>query len=153
MRKAAVIFGVVLCVVLVAGGAFYGGMTYERARQTNLQAQFFAERGLPQGGQMMLGGNFPEGFSPSGTPGAPEGQGFIGRGADGTIESLEGNTLQLSTGQGVTTVLLTDQTTISRFMTGERSDLQPGQRILVAGERDDSGKITATSIEILPAEP
>ncbi len=153
MRKVAVILGVVLCVLLVAGGSFYGGMTYERTRRTNLQAQFFTERGFPQGGQMVIGGVPPEGFGQSGTPNAPQGQGFVGRGANGTIESLEGDTLRLSTGQGTTTVLLTDQTVISRFVTGDRSDLQTGERILVVGERDDSGNITATSIQIMPTEP
>lgn len=153
MRKIALVVGAILVVLLVAGGSFYGGMTYERTRQTNLQAQFFAERGFPQGGQMILGGDFPEGSGPSGTPNAPQGQGFVGRGADGTIESLEGDTLQLNTGQGTTTVLFTDQTVISRFVTGERSDLQPGERILVVGERDDSGNVIATSIQLMPAEP
>lgn len=153
MRKLAVVLGAVLVLLLVGGGSFYGGMVFERSRQTNLQAQFFAGRGFSEGGQIPLGGIPSEGFGQFTGPNEPGGQGVIGRGANGTIESLEGDTLQLSTGQDVTTVLLTDQTVISRFVTGERSDLQPGERILVVGERDDSGKITATSIQILSDAP
>jgi len=153
MRKVAAILGAVLVVLLDGGGSFYGGMIFERTRQTDLQAQFFADRGFPEGGQMIPGGNPQEGFGQSGTPNVPQGQGIVGRGANGTIESLEGDTLTLSTAQDQTTVLLTDQTVINRFVAGERGDLQPGAQVTVLGERDDSGRITATTIQILSDAP
>ncbi|MCJ7543799.1 MAG: DUF5666 domain-containing protein [Phycisphaerae bacterium] len=153
MRRLAVVLGAVLVVLLVGGGSFYGGMVFERSRQTNLQAQFFAGRGFSEGGQIPLGGIPPEGFGQFTGPNESGGQGVIGRGANGTIESLEGDTLTLSTAQDQTTVLLTDQTVINRFVAGERGDLQPGAQVTVLGERDDSGRITATTIQILSDAP
>lgn len=154
MRKFSVILGAVFLVLLVAGGAFYGGMTYERSRRANLQARFFAERGSSPGGEQ--GFMAPFGPQEPGEPGGPNvepGRGFFGRGATGTVKSIEGDTLLLSTPQDVTTVILTDETVISRFVVGERNDLQPGQHLVVVGERDDDGKITARSIQILAEQP
>jgi hypothetical protein len=152
MRKLAVVLGAVLVVLLVGGGSFYGGMVFERSRQTNLQAQFFGGRGFSESGQILLVGTPPAGFGQPGNPNAAD-QGGPGRGASGTVESLEGDTLTLSTAQDQVTVLLTDQTVINRFVAGERADLQPGAQVTVLGERDDSGKITATTIQILSDAP
>jgi hypothetical protein len=152
MRKLAVVLGAVLVVLLVGGGSFYGGMVFEHSRQTNLQAQFFAGRGFSESGQLPFAGTPPAGFGLPGNPNAA-GQGGLGRGASGTVESLEGDTLTLSTAQDQTTVLLTDQTVINRFVAVERGDLQPGAQVTVLGERDDSGRITATTIQILSDAP
>ena len=153
MRKLAVVLGAVLVVLLVGGGSFYGGMVFERSRQTNLQAQFFGGRGFSDSGQLPFAGTPPAGFDQSGNPDAAGGQIGPGRGASGTVESLEGDTLTLNTAQDQTTVLLTDQTVINRFVAGERGDLQPGAQVTVLGERDDSGRITATTIQILSDAP
>ena len=102
---------------------------------------------------MPFAGTPPAGFDQSGNPDAAGGQIGPGRGASGTVESLEGDTLTLSTAQDQVTVLLTDQTVINRFVAGERADLQAGAQVTVLGERDDSGKITATTIQILSDAP
>ena len=60
----------------------------------------------------------------AGDQNASPGQGGFGRGAAGSVKSIEGDTLLLSTPQDVTTVILTEQTTIIRFVAGERDDLQ-----------------------------
>jgi RNase P/RNase MRP subunit p29 len=77
----------------------------------------------------------------------------VGRGANGTVESLEGDTLRLTTAEGEITVTLTDETVLTRTATAERADLQAGARVTVIGERDDSGDLTAAVIQILPDTP
>ncbi|MEW6567457.1 MAG: hypothetical protein AB1449_04690 [Chloroflexota bacterium] len=141
MRKPAVIFAAVGVVLVVAGGSFYGGIAFGRTRQANVQAQFLAERGFPQGGE------FGSGPVPFATPAAPGQAG--GRGANGTIKSFDGNTVLLSTAQDVTTVLLDSDTIILRQVAGTREDLQPGVRITVLGERDENEAVRATTIQIL----
>jgi len=154
MRRLAVILGGVLTVLVVAGGAFYGGMVYERSQRANLQARFFAERGGgPEGSEGFVFQGGPQGFGQPGAPNAVPGQGSFGRGAAGTVKSIEGDTLLVSTPQDVTTVILNDQTVIHRFVVGGREDLQTGQRVSVIGERAQDGTITATSIQILAEQP
>jgi hypothetical protein len=150
MSKWMLVVGAVVVVMLVGAGAFYGGMTYQRSRQANLQEQFFAERGGMPGGVLPsdgVGGGFAGGQFPSGNvPG-------MGRGAAGTVSSLEGETLLLTTNQETTTVLLTDATVVQRLVTGHRADLQPGQTVTVMGERDDQERLTAITIQILADQP
>jgi hypothetical protein len=155
MRKPVILLGAVLGVLVVAGGSFFGGMAFQRYRQTSVQQQFFADRGFGAGGQAPLfGSGGPQGeFVPFGDAGGAGGQAVTGRGANGTVGSLEGDTLQLTTAEGDITVTLTDETVLTRTATAERSDLQAGARVTVIGERDDSGDITAAVIQILPDTP
>ncbi len=156
MRKPAILLGVVLGVLVVAGGSFFGGMAFQRYRQTSVQQQFFADRGFGAGGQAPLfGSGGPQGeFVPFGDAGgAGGGQAVTERGANGTVESLEGDTLRLTTAEGEITVTLTDETVLTLTATGERSDLQAGARVTVIGQRDDSGDLTAAVIQILPDTP
>jgi hypothetical protein len=155
MRKPVIFLGAVLGVLVVAGGSFFGGMAFERNRRTNVQEQFFADRGFGAGGEAPLfGSGGPQGeFVPFGNVGGAGGQAAVGRGANGTVESLEGDTLQLTTAEGEITVTLTDETVLTLTATAERSDLQVGARVTVIGERDDSGDITAAVIQILPDTP
>lgn len=150
MSKWIWVVGAVVIVLAVGAGAFYGGTVYERTRQANLQAQFFAERGGNPGGFTPpegFTGQFPGGQSPSGA------QGQMFRGTSGTVSSLNGDTLVLTTDQETTTIVLTDDTVVERTVEATRSDLQPGQSVTVMGQRDDQGNLTATTIQILPSQP
>lgn len=150
MSKWVLVIGAVVIVLAVGAGAFYGGTVFERTRQANLQAQFFAERGGMPGGAMPSGGftgGFPSGQIPSGA------QPRMFRGASGTVSTLDGDTLVLTTDQETTTVLLTEETIVERTVEATRSDLQAGQSVTVMGERDDQGRLTATTIQILASQP
>ena len=67
----------------------------------------------------------------------------------GEVKSIEGNVLTVSTAQDVTTVNLSDTTQIVKSVEGTTSDLQPGVRVMVTGEQDNDGNITASQITIL----
>ncbi len=132
-KKVLLIIGSIVIVLAAAGGAFYGGMLYERQQAANLRAAFFADRG---------GGG---GFSFGGGNGAGNG---AGRGAVGQIKSIDGDTITLSTPQSEVKVTLNDTTLIQKTVAGGRTDLQVGERIVVRGERDSAGNVTATDIQI-----
>lgn len=142
MNKIWMIVIAVVLAIAVAGGSFYGGMAYQRNQANQVRANFLRARGLDTN---------------AGQNGANNGggtrQGFFGGGANGQVKSINGNVLTLSTAQNVTTVNLTNSTVIDKSVQGSTSDLQPGMRILVQGQRDSQGNITATQITILPSTP
>lgn len=93
-------------------------------------------------------GTYPQGNgSGSGFPGN-----FAGRGTFGTLKSLNGDTLTLTTVQGNdVTVNINDATAIQKTVSGTLSDLQPGQFVNVTGPQGADGNIAAGMISIQPA--
>jgi hypothetical protein len=72
-----------------------------------------------------------------------------GRGTTGQVKTIDGNVITLSTAQDITTVNLTNDTEIRMTVNGSSADLTPGLRIMVSGESDGEGTITADQITIL----
>lgn len=138
--------GVVILVLAVGGGSFYGGMLFEQSRAANIRNAFFANRGGGDGGNGAFGGGGNGNFGGGGGNGAFGGGG--GGRVFGQVKSIDGDTLVISTPQNVTTVHLTGTTTISKLVTGARTDLQPGETVNVRGQRETSGDITATDIQV-----
>lgn len=152
MDRAFAVVGGIIVVLVVGGGAFVGGMAFERSRGAGIRESFFAERGIGEPGDFREGQGGQRGFGGfrNEQNGGQFQEGGFGRGAFGEISSIEGDTLLLSTAQNVTTVILSDETTITQFVTGALDDLQPNQRITVIGQRNDDDEIVAVAIQILP---
>jgi hypothetical protein len=132
-RVLAVIGGVVLAAVLVAGG-FLAGVNLGKAQAQEEQAAFFRSRGVDPGAVAPGAG----GFGGRGGLGGGQGQraGAAGAGAAGTIDKIEGNTLTVTTNQGDTiTVQIADDTPVVKEVAESKSDLGVGMRVLVVGER------------------
>jgi Domain of unknown function (DUF5666) len=146
MKTVFMILGGIVLLGLVAAGGFWGGMTYQSNRVDQARANFEAARGQINRGQFP--GDVP-GFPQGGLPGG-QGAGFFGgRGTTGQVKTVEGNVMTISTPQDVITVNLSDSTQIEKSVAGTIADLEPGTRVLVAGERDADGNITASRITIL----
>jgi hypothetical protein len=131
--------GILLLVVLAAGGGFYAGtVTAQGARQGFNRGQFAAG----QGGQLQRADRTPQpGQQPGGTRMGP------GGGVMGTIKSVEGNTLVVTTSDGDTQVHVTDTTLIEKYTTVGVGDLSVGERVVVSGSQNDDGSVTARSIQ------
>jgi hypothetical protein len=132
--------GILLLVVLAAGGGFYAGTVtaQDRARQGFNRGQFAAgQAGQPQ--------------RPSRTPQPGQQQGGArsgpGGGVMGTIKSAEGNTLVVTTSDGDTQVHVTDTTLIEKYTAVGVGDLNVGERVVVSGSQNDDGSVTARSIQ------
>ena len=138
MKKTLTIIGMVVLVLVVAGGSFYGGIAYQRYQLTQTRAAFQSGRGLPGNGtnQGSTGGNLPGGFGGTVT---------------GQVKSFDGTTLQVSTARDVTTVHFDDSTRIEMGTTAQATDLQPGARVIIIGQRDSSGVLTASEVLIISA--
>ena len=73
-----------------------------------------------------------------------------GRGVGGAIESIEGNTLIVTTPRGPVTVTTGGDTTVRKIVDGSLEDLEKGAQIRVTGQRDEEGIVKATSITLIP---
>ena len=67
------------------------------------------------------------------------------------MKSLDGNTLTLVSGDTETVVTLSENTQIVKTTTGASTDLTAGLQVMVTGERDADGNVTATQVTILGA--
>ncbi len=120
--------------LLVAAGAFYGGMRFQGMRSSGTRANFFANRG--------------------GADGANFGGGGGGRRSNmGQIKSIEGNVIIVSTQQERLQVTVTDATKYQRLVDGKLDDLQVGANIIVRGESDANGVVNAVSIQLADSVP
>lgn len=139
-----IVIGLIAAVVLVAvaGGAFFGGTQYEKSYLTKNPQALFQQMAGTQGQD----GQFRR-FS--GTPPA-SGTGATvtrnGGGSVGTIQSIDGNKLVISTESGNLTVLTSDTTLIQKFDSVGVDKLQVGEQVTVSGSKNADGTITARSI-------
>jgi hypothetical protein len=148
-----IVLGAIL-VLVIAGASFYGGVVFGKNQTTASAAS------VPM--------NFPEGFQPPESAAAP-GDGtrpFGGRGQGGAagdfaapdgmtfgaIESIDGNTLTVTTQAGGTvTVQVTDTTLIEKNASVQVADLAAGDTVIVSGSDNSDGSVTARSVQVAPA--
>jgi hypothetical protein len=146
MKKILIIVGAILLAAAIAAGSFYGGMAYQTNRVNQVRTNFFNSRGLGDNGQLPGNG--------SGLPNGSQNQGFFGGGGTvGQVKTVEGNVMTVSTARNVTTVNLSDSTQIEKPTTGSVADLKPGVQVMITGQRDSNGEITASQITIMNNNP
>jgi hypothetical protein len=136
---------IVVAALVVGAAAGFGGYSMGKSAGTAqalaARQNFFAARGGGQGGA-------------AGTGNAAGGNGQaggLGRGNFGQIKQISGDTIDLSTATAVLKVKVTSQTQIEKQAQGTISDLQTGERITVSGSTGSDGVLTATRIQLLPA--
>jgi hypothetical protein len=148
MKKILIIVGAILLAALIAGGSFYGGMAYQTQQADQVRNRFMQARGMTEGDMpqfdQLPGGELPQGMQP------PDGaRTLFSSGSVGTVKTMDGNVMTISTAQDVTTVNLSADTRIEKTVDATLADLQPGVRVVVSGERDKDGNITASQIQIV----
>lgn len=132
-NKNLIIFGLLL--IIVAGGAFFGGVKYQQSRQKNALTQFAGNRNFGSGQQRMFvnGGRNGSGFRP----------------VVGEITSVDDKSVTVKLNDGSSKiVVLSDKTTFNKAEAGSRSDLKVGENINVFGTANSDGSITAQSIQM-----
>jgi hypothetical protein len=149
MKKVLIITGIIVLFAVVAAGSFWGGMTYQTNKVNQARLNFENARGPISGGQVPGDGT---GFPRDGMSGGQAPGGGLGGGMVGQIKTIEGDVMTVSTAQDVTTVNLTTTTQIQKTVAGTTDALQPGTRVMIAGQRDSNGNITATQITIINGE-
>ena len=111
-----------------------------------------AGQGGPDSNGLRVDGDGRQGFEgPRDGAEGGERRGRGGRdGVGGAIESIDGNTLTITTPRGPVTVNTYEETTVRKIVDGTMEDLTQGVQIRVTGARDEEGTVKATSISLVP---
>lgn len=116
--------------VVVAGAAFYGGMTYQKGKAPT-PGQFAGRNGQAMG---LRGGN-NNNFRP----------------INGDILSVDTGSLTVKLTDGSSKIILfNDKTTINKADTATGSDLKSGLKVAVFGQTNSDGSVTAQNIQLNP---
>lgn len=135
--KQMVIIGVI---VLAAGvGGFFVGKSTVTAAQSTRFAQF---------GAGMTGGQRPGGAQNAGTRGAT-GARFRPVTGDIIESSTDSITVKLTDGSSKI-VLFSDETNINKAQEASSADLQVGEKVMVTGQDNSDGSVTAQNIQLNP---
>ncbi|MBI2482951.1 hypothetical protein HYV74_02095 [Candidatus Uhrbacteria bacterium] len=139
------LIAVFVTAILAGGGAFYGGMRYERA-QSPAPTERDARMNNNESGRRMFGGGFAGG-------------GSRGNGGNGGSDVVAGEilvmddthlTVKLRDG-GSRIVFLPATTPITKTAAGSTKDLTQGITIFASGTANPDGSFVAQSIQIRPA--
>jgi len=136
-------------VVVVGGGAFYGGMKYAQSRnprgqfsRADLQNLSSEER---QQRLQELGVNGGAGFRGGAGGGQRGGGGFT----SGEIISKDDKSVTIKLRDGGSKIIFfSDSTEISKSAEGTSSDLEVGKSITVNGVANSDGSVTAETIQL-----
>jgi hypothetical protein len=134
-----VFIAVIITVIIAGAGSFFGGIKYTQAKDAATRTQQMTAR---TGGA--ANGQFGQRAGGAGARGGS----FI----NGSILSKDDKsvTIQLQ-GGGSKIILLSGSTTIGKTTDGTVSDLEVGKTVMVTGQPNTDGSVTAQSIQIRPA--
>lgn len=131
-----------IIVIVVGAGAFFGGYKFgqgQSASKTNLPGQ-------RQFGQGQMG----QGNRAGGINGARPGGGMV----NGVVISKDDKSITVKSNDGGSKlVFISDSTSVGKFVTGVKTDLEAGKSVLINGSSNPDGSITAQSIQIRPIDP
>jgi len=133
-------------VVIVGGGAFYGGMKYQQSKNpmSGLSRQNF--QNLSEKQRQQLQANAGAAFQ--GETNRANGQSFL----TGKIIAKDAQSLTLEIQDGGSKIVFySETTTIDKFTSGSLADLEAGKSVTVNGKANSDGSLTAESIQIRPA--
>jgi hypothetical protein len=128
------LIGVIVALVVVGGGAFYGGMSYAGS-QTPAKSNTFAAGAGGFAGRTGARGAAGGGFT----------AGTIVASSNGSIS------IQQQNGSSTEIVLVGPSTQILKTVAGSASDLSVGTTVTITGTGNSDGSMTANSIQIRPA--
>jgi hypothetical protein len=124
----------IVIAIVIAAGAFFGGMKYQQNKTNNgfalQQGQLRQKMGQNQGGQGQI-----QAFRP----------------VRGDILSVDNNTLTVKLSDGSSKiVVLSETTTYLKEATSTKDDLKTGTTVSIVGKTNADGSVTAQNVQINP---
>ncbi len=139
MNRTVQIIIAAIVLVVVAVGAFYGGMVYAQGQRQGQRIQ----NGLAGGNGYFQGGPGGQGFQ------GPRGQ---GGGVFGQVSEVGNGYLVVTNNNGTPTkVMVTDTTLMEKNVSVKLSDFVVGDTVMVSGTPGSDGSVTARSVQSAPA--
>ena len=131
--------GGAIALVMVGGGSFYAGTKYSNSAAPQARSGQ-AQQGGGQRGRFANGAGFVAGSIIAMDPQSITVQ-LGGPNASSTNNGSTGSKI----------VLFSASTQVGKFVTGAATDLKVGQTVMVQGNQNSDGSVTASSIQIRPA--
>lgn len=148
---------IIVVIILVGASAFYSGMKYQQSQSTGSKAQgnFQNFRNLtPEQRQQMIeqgGANLPGGSTAGRT-----GNRTAGNLARGEIIAKDDKSITIKLGGqdgGSKIIFFSDATKITKSAEGLSSDLEIGKTVMVGGQQNSDGSMTAETIQLNSLTP
>lgn len=139
----------IILVIVVGAGAFFGGMKYDQRQKTTQ----FGFRGVGQENAVRSGMmNTRGGQRGMGSSGIQNGG--AGDFAGGQVSAKDDTSITIKTRNGGSQIVFfAPSTTIDKSVVGASSDLSVGQQVTVSGKNNPDGSLAATTIQIRPDTP
>lgn len=124
---------IVVLVLVVGAGTFFGGMKYQQSKRQVFNRQFGNTQG--QAGQAGRIGSNRLGFRP----------------VSGEIIGADEKSITVKLQDGSSKIVLfSDRTEINKASSGAKEDLKTGEKVMVVGTENSDGSVTAQSIQLNP---
>jgi len=136
MKKEISLVLAIAIMIVIGGGAFYGGLSYQKAQSAKQRSGFAGRAG--QFGDQAPGNRI--GAARGGT-----------QPVSGEILSINDKSITVKMRDGSSKiVLIGDSTLINKSTQGNKVDLANNQNVMVVGTTNSDGSVTATNINIQP---
>ncbi len=139
------IIPIIIALVIVGGGAFYGGMKYGQSTRQN-----FAKQNL--GGSSQNFQNLSQEQRQQLSQGRTGGAGANFLNGEVIAKDEQSLTLKMQDG-GSKIVFFSDSTKISKTTEGSINDVEVGKTLSVGGKQNSDGSFTAETIQLSPLTP
>ena len=122
------IYVIIAIVAILAGGAgFFGGMKYQQSKMPSLPRDFQGRRG------QVSGNDIAQGLRP----------------VSGTIISQDEESITVKLAdESSKIILLTENSKLNKTEEGSKEDLTEGTEVMIFGQENSDGSITAQNIQI-----
>ena len=143
---------IIITLVIIGAGAFYGGMKYAQSKST---------QGFTQGDFQNLSNLSPEerqqrfqqigSAGMLGMRGARTGDETVSGLANGEIISKDESSITIKLPDGGSKIVFySGSTEVGKFTSGSPDDLEIGKSVTINGKANEDGSITAQSIQLRP---